>query len=86
MTREEIKSTMKEVIQEELGPFFVAREEHFQHHQFIKSFISTADKIKGTACKTVTIGVITAAITLLVLGFKGWVREFLAAIGIAGKL
>jgi hypothetical protein len=81
MTRDDLKSAMQEAIREEFGPLFIEREEHFKHHAFLKNFISTADKIRGTACRTVTVGVITAIFTLLVLGFRGWIKEIFSFIG-----
>lgn len=77
MTKEEIKEAVSEAIQEKLGEFYIERQKHFEHHQFIDGVMSTADKIKGTACKVITTSSIIGLLTILVLGFITWIRQHL---------
>lgn len=77
MTKEEIKEAVSEVLQEKLGDFFIERQKHFEHHQFIGELMNTAGNVKGTACKTVTIAGITGLLTILILGFIAWIKQHL---------
>jgi len=75
MTKEELKEAVSEAIQEKLGDFFIEREKHFQHHQFIAGVMTTTNKIKGTACKTITTSGIIGLIAIIVMGFVEWVKQ-----------
>ncbi len=77
MTKQEIKEAVAEAIQEKLGEFYIERQKHFEHHQFIDSVMDTADKVKGTACKAITTSGIIGLITILILGFVAWIRGHL---------
>lgn len=75
MTKEEIKEAVAEVLQDKLGEFYIERQKHFEHHQFIDGVMTTTDKIKGTACKTITISGIIGLLTILTLGFIAWIKQ-----------
>lgn len=70
-----IKSAVVEALEEKLGDFFIEREKHFQHHQFIDGVMSFSENIKSTACKTVTTIVIIGAVTILILGLVAWIKK-----------
>lgn len=75
MTREDIKSAVAEAIEEKLGEFYIERQKHFEHHQFIDGVMTTAEKVKGTACKTITMSSVVGLLTIIVLGFVAWIRH-----------
>ena len=75
LTAQEIKSAVKDAIDDRLGEFFIEREKHYQHHQFIESVIGLSNKIKGTACKAVTNLLIAALFALLLFGVVLWGRH-----------
>lgn len=75
MEKEKLKEAMREVLQEEIKPFYIDRETHYNHHQFINELIDWSGKIKGTICKTLTTAITTGIIGLIVLGFILWGRK-----------
>jgi hypothetical protein len=70
-----IKAAVHEAIDEKLGQFYIEREKHYQHHEFIDNVICYSNKIKGTACKTVTNLLIVGLATLAALGFGVWLKN-----------
>lgn len=77
MTKEELKEAVAEAIQDSIGEFYIERQKHFEHHQFIDGIITTSEKIKGTACKTITTSGIIGLLTILVLGVISWIKQHL---------
>lgn len=75
MTKEEVVLACKEAIQQELGPFFIEREQHFLDHTFIKSVRETKENITSTACKAVTRGGIVGLGVLLGYGVVEWLKR-----------
>ena len=78
MTEKDIKDmklAMMEAIEEKLGEFYIERQKHFEHHQFIEGVMNTTEKIKGTACKTITTSSVVGLLTIIVLGFIAWIRN-----------
>ncbi|GEM_PF-965726 len=78
MTEKDIKDmklAMMEAIEEKLGEFYIERQKHFEHHQFIDVVMTTAEKVTGTACKTITISSVVGLLTIIVLGFIAWIRN-----------
>jgi len=75
--KELIKEAVHEALQERLGEFFIEREKHFEHHQFIDGVMQFSNSVKSTACKTVTTTMIIGAATILLLGLLAWVRKHL---------
>lgn len=67
-----IKEAVKEALKEELGQFYIQREEHYQHHLFIAQMIKWSENIKfkilGVIIKAIVIGIIA----LIVGGFIFW--------------
>lgn len=66
MNADDVKSAVKEAIEEKMGSFFIEREQHFLDHQYISGIRSFQDRLKAQACKTVThIGIGSVALLLL---------------------
>lgn len=77
MTKEELKEAVAEAIHDKLGEFYIERQKHYEHHQFIDGIITTSEKIKGTACKTITTSGIIGLLAILVVGFIAWIKQHL---------
>lgn len=68
MEREAIKEAVKEALAEEIKVFYVDREIHYQHHEFIKSLIKLTEQCKNIVLKTVVSVVVVAILGLIALG------------------
>lgn len=78
MTDQEITKVAEKVrdaISAEIKPFYIDRETHYQHHQFIKSFMGWMGKTQGIVLKTVVTVFVLGIIGLVVLGFIFWGKE-----------
>ncbi len=64
-----IKDAVKEAFKEELKQFYVDRETHYQHHQFITEWINWTQQCKSIALKTILTFFMAAALGLMTLGF-----------------
>lgn len=73
--RELIKSAVVEALEEKLGEFYIEREKHFQHHQFIDGVMTFSENIKSTACKTVITTMIIGTATIILMGLIAWIRK-----------
>ncbi len=69
MDRVELKAIIAEALNEEIKPFFVEREQHYQDHCFIKSFREWCDDTKSTIWTIVLKGVVGIVGILLIAGF-----------------
>lgn len=72
MDKEIIKQAVGEVIDEKLAGFWIEREKHYQHHQFIEEWIQWLGRCKSTTIKAIVNSLVYGAIGLLVLGFVFW--------------
>ncbi len=63
---------MTVAIDSKVADFYVDRETHYQHHQFMGSFIAWVNKTRNTAWKSFVSVVVFAVLTLLVFGFIFW--------------
>ena len=68
MTRSEIKEAVAEAIDEKLSQFWVDRELHFEHHQFIDRWIKWSDEASKTVWRTIIKAVIITVLGLIALG------------------
>ena len=50
MTKEELKSAICEAIDEKLSQFWVGREVHYKHHEFIERLMTWYDDASKTIC------------------------------------
>lgn len=73
--REDIKTAVKEALQEEMKTFYVEREQHYQDHQFIKEFREWCTDTKSTVSKTLIKMLVIGILSLVVIGFVFWGRE-----------
>jgi len=67
--REAIKEAVKEALGEELKAFYVDREIHYQHHEFLKSWVEWTAQCKSVALKTIVTLFIGGIFGLMALGF-----------------
>lgn len=67
--KEELKFIVKEAADEKIREFWIDRETHFRHHEFIDSWMRWSDRVSSVAVQTVVGSVIVFMIGLLALGF-----------------
>lgn len=72
MEKQELKDALKEVLDEEIKPFYVDREIHYQHHQFIDGLIEWSSKFKNSFFSTIAKGFAIVIFSLMLLGFIFW--------------
>lgn len=73
MTKDELAELIEGAaargIEKKFGEFYVERERHWEHHEFINGFIKFIDTIKNTALKTFVRTVVYGLLFLLLCGF-----------------
>ena len=67
--RVEMKSLIKEAMTEEVHEFFIERETHYRHHEFIESWIKWTDRVSNVAVSTIIKSMVLFVLGLLALGF-----------------
>ena len=72
MDRAELKAVIVEALNDEIKPFFVDREQHYNDHCFIKSFREWCDETKSQLWKTIIKGIAAIFGVLLIGGFIYW--------------
>lgn len=75
MDQELIKSAMREVMREEMEAFYIDREEHYQHHQFIKGLKTGVEGCQSIIGKVTLVAFIGGIITVMLIGVVGWIRK-----------
>lgn len=86
MTEEQIleaaRRGAREALEEDRRSFYVAPEEHYNHHQFIEKAINFLDKTTGTIWGTIIRAVVMVLLAALVVGVvtMGW-KHILTDIG-----
>mgnify|MGYP001426105358 FL=1 len=70
-----IKTAVRDVMQEEMKAFFIDREEHYQHHQFIKGLKTGIEGCQSLVGRITLITIIGGVATVLVLGVVAWIRK-----------
>jgi len=78
MGQDEIKQAMREVMREEMEAFYIDREEHYQHHQFIKNLKSGVEGCQSIIGKVTLTAFIGGIIAVLVIGIAGWIKKIVA--------
>ena len=69
MTKEELKSTMEEVLDSRLKEFWVDRELHYKHHEFIDRWMKWSDDVNKTIWRSIIKYVVIFIMGLIALGF-----------------
>ncbi len=77
LTKEDVKEIIDEAIENKVKDFYINREEHYQHHQFVKSFIELMQTSRKTAMRVIIGSATVAVIGLVVAGFWGRIRAFM---------
>lgn len=72
-----IKQAVKDAMKEEMKDFYIDREEHYQHHMFIKSFKGGVEACQSTIGKVALSSIIVGILTVMVIGFIGWAKKSL---------
>ncbi|OGH08058.1 MAG: hypothetical protein A2W22_06305 [Candidatus Levybacteria bacterium RBG_16_35_11] len=75
LTREDIKEIMEQVIDAKTKDFWIEREIHYKHHQFIGDLMDWSKNIKNTTLKAIITIVVSSIIGLIVLGFVFWNKQ-----------
>ena len=70
-----IKTAVRDVMQEEMKAFYIDREEHYQHHQFIKGLKTGIEGCQSMVGRITLITIIGGIATVLVLGVVAWIRK-----------
>lgn len=73
MEREAIKEAVREALGEELKAFYIDRETHYQHHEFLKNWIIWTQQCKSAVAKTLVTLFLGGAFGLMALGF--WMKQ-----------
>ena len=72
-----IKTAVRDVMQEEMKAFYIDREEHYQHHQFIKGLKTSIEGCQSLVGRITLITIIGGIATVLVLGVVAWIKKSL---------
>ena len=75
MDQETIKAALRDVMREEMQSFYVEREEHYQHHQFIRELKGGIDSCQSIVRKVTITTIIGGVIVVLVLGVVQWIKN-----------
>ena len=75
MNHAEIKKAVSEAIEEKMVEYWIDRQKHYGHHQFIESLVLWSDRISSTIVQTVVKTVIVAILALFIIGFAIWGRK-----------
>jgi hypothetical protein len=67
-----ITNAVSEAVRGEMKDFYVDREKHYQHHEFIDSLMEWRKNCKKTAWNTFIGAIATAIFILLLYGFVAW--------------
>lgn len=73
--KEAIKEAMRDVMREEMKAFYIDREEHYQHHQFIKGLKSGVDSCQSIIGKVTLTGIIGGVIIVMLIGVVQWFKK-----------
>lgn len=79
LTPDELKEAISSGVQagireQEQAAFWIDREKHHKHHEFIDSVVSFLDSTRDTAWKTFVRVVIVGILGFFVLGFIAWMK------------
>lgn len=75
MDHDAIKAAMTEVIDEKMKDFWIERERHYKHHEFITEMICWTDKFKSATMKAVVNCIVVALLSAIAIGFIVWGRK-----------
>jgi len=79
LTSDELKEAIQAGVEagireQEQAAFWIYREKHHKHHEFIDSVISFLDSTRDTAWKTFVRISIVGILGIFVLGFIAWIK------------
>lgn len=70
--KDAVRGAVKEAVDEALKPFYIERETHYQHHEFLGKFIDLSNTVLNSGCAAAAKIVIGAMFALLLFGFIMW--------------
>lgn len=62
-------------IDEKTKSFYVEREEHYKHHEFIRSFKGGVEACQSTIGRVGLTSIVVGIIAVIGLGFVTWIRK-----------
>ena len=72
LTKKEMKEIISEVMDEKTKAFYIDREKHWKHHDFLDKTIAFLDKTEGIVWRTIIIAFIMGALGIFILGIIFW--------------
>lgn len=64
-----VKRAVEEAMKEQMKDFYIDRERHYKHHEFLQDWMNWAQDTKSTCGKVLTTIIVTGVISLLMVGF-----------------
>lgn len=64
-----IKSAVREALRDELQAFYIDREKHYRHHDFVEAWMLWTQTCKSTLLKTIIGALAIGALGMMMLGF-----------------
>lgn len=75
--RQAITTGISEAIDTKTKEFYVNREQHYKHHQFIEEFIELMKTSRRTATRVVIVAMVSGVLGLIVMGFWHKIQELI---------
>lgn len=79
MDKKELENTINNAITKsldnKLAPFYVERETHYNHHQFIGGLIKLTDRVSSTTVSFLVKTFIGAVLVLILMGAAVWMSK-----------
>ena len=69
MTKEELKEVVESALEGRLKEFWVDRELHYKHHEFIDKWMKWSDDVSKTVWRSVVRYIVIFIMGLIALGF-----------------
>ncbi len=67
-----IKKAVTEAMNEQMKDFYIDREKHYQHHEFISGMIEWSQSWKSTCLRAMANAIVLGIIGLLIYGYIAW--------------
>lgn len=67
-----IKKAVADAMTEQMKDFYVDRETHYQHHEFIDGMMEWSRSWKSTCMRAIANALVMGVIGLLLLGYIAW--------------
>jgi hypothetical protein len=64
-----VRAGVRAALGDELKPFYIDREKHFEHHKFLSDWIEWTQQCKSVVLKTLVGAIVLAGLGLMIAGF-----------------